>query len=95
MKNKLLLHCCCAPCAGGCVGHPVLAERELLPELLYFSNSNLDSAEEFERRLAEHMELKYPDFAEKIHSTGKMDDSMENQLQTALKALLADYEVAV
>ena len=52
MKNKLLLHCCCAPCAGGCVGHPVLAERELLPELLYFSNSNLDSAEEFERRLA-------------------------------------------
>lgn len=52
MENKLLLHCCCAPCAGGCVGHPVLDEMELVPELLYFSNCNLDSAEEFERRLA-------------------------------------------
>ena len=61
----------------------------------YLTKLRVDQIPEFERRLAEQMELKYPDFAEKIHSTGKMDDTMENQLQTALNALLADYEVAV
>lgn len=50
-KNLLLLHCCCAPCAGGCVAHPWLEKFEVKPALLYFSNCNIDCKEEFERRL--------------------------------------------
>ena len=61
----------------------------------YLTKIRIDQIPEFERRLSEHMELKYPDFAEKIHNTGKMDDTMEAQLQAALQALLADYEIAV
>ena len=49
--KKLLLHCCCAPCGAGCVDHPFLTEQQFVPELLYFSNSNLDSEAEFNRRL--------------------------------------------
>lgn len=46
LSKKLLLHICCAPCACGCLDK--LQEREVT---LYFSNSNLSSAEEFEKRL--------------------------------------------
>ena len=61
----------------------------------YLTKLRVDQIPEFERRLAEHMELKHPDFAEKIHNTGKMDEAMEVQLKSALQALLADYEIAV
>ena len=61
----------------------------------YLTKLRVDQIPEFERRLAEHMELKYPDFAENIHNTGKMDEAMEAQLKDALQALLADYEIAV
>ena len=44
----LLLHVCCAPCGGGCVER-LLAEGRT--PLLYYSNGNLASHEEFERRL--------------------------------------------
>ena len=44
----ILLHVCCAPCAGGCV-EKLLDSREDV--LLYYSNSNLASVGEFERRL--------------------------------------------
>ena len=44
----LVLHICCAPCGGGCVER-LLAEGRT--PLLYYSNGNLASAEEFERRL--------------------------------------------
>lgn len=47
MKN-ILLHTCCAPCAAGCV--EMLLEQSLRPTL-FFANSNLDTEEEFERRL--------------------------------------------
>ena len=50
-KNLLLLHCCCAPCAGGCITHPFLDEQALEVAVLYFSNSNIDSEAEFLRRL--------------------------------------------
>lgn len=56
----LLLHVCCAPCGGGCVEKLLASGEEIL---LYFSNSNLVSAAEFERRLdsvkimAEHYRL--------------------------------------
>ena len=46
--EKLLLHTCCAPCASGCIERLVAEEREVT---LYFSNSNINAAEEFEKRL--------------------------------------------
>ena len=47
----LLLHICCAPCGGGCVNRPemIAPGREVA---LFYSNSNLDSQEEFGKRLA-------------------------------------------
>lgn len=46
--NELLLHTCCAPCASGCIERLFAEEREFT---LYFSNSNIGSREEFEKRL--------------------------------------------
>ena len=45
----MILHICCAPCGGGCVER--LEEEEHLKPLLFYSNSNIDTKEEFERRL--------------------------------------------
>lgn len=48
-KKKLLLHVCCAPCSA------YISRDILLPEFdltLYFYNSNLDSLEEYNKRLA-------------------------------------------
>ena len=51
---KVLLHSCCGPCASACVprlkdgGHAVT---------LFFSNSNIDTREEYEKRLAEARKL--------------------------------------
>jgi len=46
---KVLLHTCCGPCASAC--EPAL--RDLGDEVvLFFSNSNIDIREEFDRRLA-------------------------------------------
>ena len=50
-KQLLLLHTCCAPCGAGCVRHPFLTADGQRDIILYYSNSNLDSAEEFNRRL--------------------------------------------
>ena len=47
-ENKMILHICCAPCGGGCVER--LKERQE-KTVLFYSNSNLNSREEFERRL--------------------------------------------
>ncbi len=46
---KILLHTCCGPCASACV--PRLKE-EGHTVTLFFSNSNIDTREEFEKRLA-------------------------------------------
>ena len=47
-ENKILLHSCC----GICSGYPIslLKEMGYLP-IVYFYNPNLDTQEEFERRL--------------------------------------------
>ena len=51
---KVLLHSCCGPCASACVprlkegGHSVT---------MYVSNSNIDTREEFEKRLGEARRL--------------------------------------
>ena len=48
MAAGLLLHICCAPCGGGCVERLLGEWREVR---LYYSNSNIATVEEFERRL--------------------------------------------
>ncbi len=45
--KPLLLHVCCAPCASGCLDR--LSGRKVT---LFYSNSNIDTAEEFEKRLS-------------------------------------------
>ena len=45
---RILLHVCCAPCAAPCIER--LADNGCKVEL-YYSNSNIDSKDEFERRL--------------------------------------------
>ena len=47
MKD-ILLHVCCAPCASACVERLLEAERT---PVLFFSNSNIFTEEEFEKRL--------------------------------------------
>ena len=51
---KTLLHTCCGPCASACV--PVL--KDLRREVtMLFANSNIDTREEFEKRLHEAEKL--------------------------------------
>ena len=47
--KRILLHACCGPCSTHCVRE--LREGGVEP-VLFFSNSNIDTEEEFERRLA-------------------------------------------
>lgn len=49
-EPEFLLHVCCAPCAAPCVER--LQEQGRTP-LLFFSNSNILSADEFAKRLRE------------------------------------------
>ena len=49
MNPSTLLHTCCGPCASACV--PVLKAVGKSP-VLYFANSNIDTAAEWSRRLA-------------------------------------------
>ena len=44
---RVLLHACCGPCASACAPALVGSGHEVT---LFFSNSNIDTAEEFERR---------------------------------------------
>lgn len=47
-ENKILIHACC----GICSGYPISLLKEMGYEpVVFFSNSNLDTLEEFERRL--------------------------------------------
>ena len=47
-KNKILLHACC----GICSGYPISLLKEMGYEpVVYFCNPNLDSKEEFDKRL--------------------------------------------
>ena len=57
MSRAVALHVCCGPCASACVPRLVAGGREVT---MVFANSNIDTAEEFEKRraaaaaLAEH-----------------------------------------
>lgn len=48
-RPRLLLHCCCAPCSSYCL--EVLIQY--FDVTVYFYNPNIDTAEEFEKRLTE------------------------------------------
>lgn len=54
-KRKLLLHCCCAPCATSVIER--LLNEEMFEITLYFSNSNILPEEEYNKRLAELVKL--------------------------------------
>lgn len=43
----LLLHCCCGPCASACVERLLAEKRKIV---LFYSNSNILSQEEFDKR---------------------------------------------
>jgi epoxyqueuosine reductase len=46
-KKNIMLHTCCAPCATACIQKLQLEGYEII---LFFSNSNINSLEEFEKR---------------------------------------------
>jgi len=48
MAEGILLHICCAPCGGGCVERLLAEGRKVR---LFYSNGNLATREEFDRRL--------------------------------------------
>lgn len=48
MDNRILLHICCGPCATWCVQRLI---SENYKPILYYSNSNINSKEEFNKRL--------------------------------------------
>lgn len=54
-KKKLLLHACCAPCSA----YPISFLSNEFDLLIYFSNSNLDSEEEFNKRLENFKKLDF------------------------------------
>lgn len=52
-NRRLLLHICCAPCGGGCVDRPEMGTGDEREVTLFYSNSNLNSQAEFDKRLKE------------------------------------------
>ena len=74
-NQKVLLHTCCGPCASACV--PRL--RELGYDVaLFFSNSNLGTGEEFERRRAAAEKLAAADGVELIVDAYDHEDWLGN-----------------
>lgn len=52
--SRVALHTCCGPCASACVPRLKADDHEVV---LYFANSNIDTREEYEKRLAEARKL--------------------------------------
>ena len=50
-KKELILHTCCGPCASACIER-VMAEEPDRKITLFFSNSNINTEQEYEKRLA-------------------------------------------
>ena len=72
---KVALHVCCGPCASACV--PAL--RDLGNEVaLFFSNSNIDTEAEFEKRLDNARKLAEADGVELVADTYDHADWYEN-----------------
>ena len=60
-RRRILLHACCGPCSTHCVRE--LRESGVEP-VLFYSNSNIDTREEFEKRLDNARKLAAADGAE-------------------------------
>ena len=72
---KVLLHTCCGPCASACV--PAL--RDLGEEVaLFFSNSNIDTEAEFEKRLDNARKLAEADGVELVADAYDHADWLEH-----------------
>ena len=52
--RKVLVHTCCGPCASACVPRLKAAGNAVV---MCFANSNIDTRDEFDRRLAEAVRL--------------------------------------
>ncbi len=71
---KVALHVCCGPCASACV--PAL--RDLGNEVaLFFSNSNIDTEAEFEKRLTNARKLAEADGVELVADSYDHEDWLE------------------
>ena len=57
----------------------------------YLTRIDVDKVPEFEKRLEEHMELRYPQVLDTIRTTGKLDTDTEKALQKALEELEAQF----
>ena len=71
---NILLHTCCGPCASAC--EPRLRE-EGHGVVLFFSNSNIDTREEFEKRLAAVRSLASADGVEVVADEYNHSDWLE------------------
>ena len=57
----------------------------------YLTRIDVDKVPEFEKRLDEHMDLRYPQVLDTIRTTGKLDTDTEKALQKALEELEAQF----
>ena len=100
-RQDILLHTCCAPCAGGCVERLLEENRRVI---LYYSNDNMCDIGEFNRRLDSVKLLERLSFRdEAVHiapaelhfdvlqtesGTDRIAEDAENQLQKPLLTVL-------
>ncbi len=57
----------------------------------YLTNVKVSAIDEFEKRLREYMDNRYPQVLEAIRSTGKLEPDTEEQLKAALTGLLTEF----
>ena len=78
-NKKVLMHVCCAPCSTACLD--VLKDGFIVD--LYFSNSNIDTIDEFDKRFKELERLN------KVFNKGQvfMDEYKPNDFFEAIKGL--------
>ena len=57
----------------------------------YLASVPVEQVAEFEKRLEEHMDLRYPQVLDTIRTTGKLDTDTEKALQKALEELEAQF----
>ena len=72
---KTVLHVCCGPCASACVPRLKAAGRDVT---MFFSNSNIDTEAEFEKRLDNARKLAEADGVELVADTYDHADWYEN-----------------
>ena len=71
---NVLLHVCCGPCASACTPELRASGSDVV---MFFSNSNIDTREEYERRLAAARELGRADGVEVVADEYDHDDWLE------------------